>query len=99
MVGTGTHADPLRPQYAPVLTGRPAKTGIIAYSHVFSDDKKLALVEFVALNPAAFQAILADKRPQVKTFRRGSTKKDDIDKEFKKYRKDFDINRFGMVLP
>jgi hypothetical protein len=99
VVGTGTHADPFRPQYAPTLVGRPSKNGIIAYSHVFSDDKKFALVEFVALHPTAFQTILADKSPQIRTFQRGVAKKADIDKELKKYKKDFDINHFGTVAP
>jgi hypothetical protein len=97
IVGNGSHANPFRPQYAPAAATRARRTGIIAYSHVLSDDKKTALVEFVALQPSAFQAILADK--SVKSFRRGQAKKEDVDKELKKYKRDFDINRFGVVLP
>jgi hypothetical protein len=99
LVGTGTHADPIRPQYAPTAMGRANRTGIIAYSHVLSDDKKLALVEFVSLRPIAFAPILADKNPKIKTFNRGQAKKDDIDKELKKYKKDFDLNKFGVMMP
>jgi len=71
MVGSGTLADPIRPAYAPlpttsaitnpVLTAAstpgvtPLRQGIIAFSYVMSDDGKLALVEFVAVDRGAFR--------------------------------------------
>ena len=69
MVGTGTPEDPRRPQYAPLLTlqsptqARPVvapRSAILAFSQQVSDDGKYALVEFVAADRAAFQAIFND---------------------------------------
>ena len=99
MVGTGTAADPKRPMYAPAARTSPtaAASGIIAYSFQVSDDGRYALAEFVARDRAAFAAILADQ--QVKAFTKGKDKKDDIEKELKKYKKDFDLEKFGLVVP
>ena len=98
IVGKGTPDDPKRPQYAPWPPNPPqSRTGIIAYSLLASDDRAFALVEFVSADRSAFQAILADK--QLKVFEKGKDKKDDIEKELKKYRKDFDLSLLGTVLP
>jgi hypothetical protein len=98
MVGKGTPADPKRPQYAPwPPTVSPSRIAIIAYSHQISDDGKYALVEFVARDRSAFQAIFNDK--SVTVFEKGKDKKPDIEKGLKKYKKDFDLSKFGMVLP
>jgi len=99
LVGSGTAVDPKRPMYAPAARSSPtaAQPGIIAYSFQVSDDGKYALTEFVARDRAAFAGILADK--QVKVFNKGSDKKDDIEKELKKYKKDFDLEKFGLVVP
>ena len=98
MVGAGTPADPKRPKYAP-WPPAPAtsRTAIIGFSHQVSDDGKLALVEFVAQDRQAFAALFADKT--VTVFEKGKDKKDDIEKELKKYKKDFDLSKFGMVRP
>jgi hypothetical protein len=96
MVGRGTHADPRRPQYAPWPPTR-ARIGILAWSHQVSDDGKFALVEFVALNRAALLPILNDK--QIKSFEKGKARKDDIQLELRKYKKDFDVTRLWAVLP
>jgi hypothetical protein len=99
IVGQGTAADPKRPQYAPAaaVQGMPGRSGIIGFAQQISDDGKYALVEYVARDKAAFQAILSDK--QVKVFFKGTDKKDDIEKDLKKYKKDFDLNKFGLVMP
>jgi hypothetical protein len=98
MVGSGTPDDPRRPQYAPwPPSQKPDPKGIIAFSHIASDDGRYALVEFVARDWSAFNAVLSDK--QIKAFRKGKDPKDDIEKELKKYRKDFDLSKFGMVMP
>ena len=70
---------------------------LIAFSHLVSDDGKYALVEFVARDRAVFQAVFNDK--SIKFFEKGKDKKDDIEKELKKYKKDFDLEKFGMVMP
>ena len=97
MVGSGTYADPRRPQYAPpALSATRTRNGIIGYSYQLSDDGQFALVQFVALDRSAFQAILTDK--QVKSFEKGKSKKEDLEKELKKYKKDFDLAKFPEVV-
>lgn len=98
MVGQGTADDPRRPMYAPWPPApNPGRTGIIGFGFQVSDDGQYALVEFVARDRAAFSEILNDK--QLKAFEKGKDKKDDIEKELKKYKKDFDIEHFGVVMP
>ena len=99
LVGSGTAADPKRPMYAPAVRNSPTapQPAIIAYSFQVSDDGKYALTEFVARNRSAFAGILADK--QIQVFSKGNDKKDDIEKELKKYKKDFDLEKFGLVVP
>jgi hypothetical protein len=62
-----------------------------------SDDGRFALVKFVARDRQAFDAIFKDK--SVKVFEKGKDKKEDIDRELKKFKKDFDIEKFGAVRP
>ena len=99
MTGAGTAADPKRPMYVPAPRTDPAAPlpAIFAWSHQVSDDGRYALVEYVARDQKAFAAILADK--SIKTFAKGKDKKDDIEKELKKYKKDFDLDRFGLAVP
>ena len=78
MTGKGTPADPRRPEYAPLPSAGPTPTSIIAYTWQPTNDKKRALVEFVARDRAAFKAILEDRRPDVKVFEKGKAKKADI---------------------
>ena len=63
----------------------PDPNGILGYTVQLSDDRKHALVELVAQNPAAFKAIMADKTPDVKVFQKGKDKQADIEAEFRKY--------------
>lgn len=91
LTGAGTYADPRRPMFAPT-TGVESKngSGIIEYRWTPSDDGKYAVVEFVALDRKALQPILSDPRT-LKAFERGKSKKDDIERELKIYRKDFSL--------
>jgi len=101
--GSGTFADPVRPLYTPLPAALKAaatsrsRTAILGFTYVLSDDGKHALVEFVARDRAAFQQILAD--PTVKSFVKGKDKRQDIEAEFKKYKKDFDFTHFGVRMP
>jgi len=98
LIGQGTADDPKRPMYAPwPMTPSPSRTGIIGYAHQVSDDGKYALVEFVATDSSAFTTLLADK--SIKVFIKGKDKKEDIENALKQYKKDFDIERFGLVMP
>jgi hypothetical protein len=60
LVGSGTAADPTRPQYAPWPASHDP-TGIIGFYFETTDNGKSAVVEFVAQNRAALQTILNDK--------------------------------------
>lgn len=96
VIGTGKVEDPIRPQYAPVgLTH--ARNQIFTYSYQLSDDKKLAIVEYVAADRAAFAEILADKNPNIRVFERGRDSRKIIEAELKKWKKDIDLDHFGVA--
>jgi hypothetical protein len=99
LVGSGTLSDPIRPMYAPAPSALVpgSRTGILAYTHVLSDDGKLALVEYVAADRSAFQNILADTT--IKAFLKGRDKREDALAEFLKHKKDFDFTNFGVRMP
>jgi hypothetical protein len=99
MVGAGTLADPKRPMYAPLPFALSviSRTGILGYTQLMSDDGKSALVEFVARDRSAFTDILADKN--IKAFLKGRDKREDVEAEFKKQKKDFDFTSFGVRMP
>jgi hypothetical protein len=85
--------------HAPVAAASPTgeRSAIIAYSQQISDDGRFALVEYVARDRSAFATILADK--SITVFVKGTSKKDDIERELRKYKKDFDLEKFGLPLP
>jgi hypothetical protein len=92
--GDGSYRNPFRPLFAP--TPEEIREGkFFGYTAVLSDDKKFALMEIVAPDRKAFDAILKDARPEVKKFdaARGA-RKEDIETEFRKYKKDFDYAKF-----
>ena len=98
VVGAGTAQDPKRPLFVPTHEERvlAGAAGILSYSAVLSDDKKFALVELVARDRKAFEAILKDTRPDMKRFdqQKGGARGEDIELEFRKYKKDFDFKKF-----
>ena len=100
MIGSGTFADPKRPKYAPSPTelqqATTTRQGILGFTHVMSDDGTLALVEFVARDRSAFQQILADTT--IKAFLKGRDKREDVEAEFLKHKKDFDFAHFGVRI-
>ena len=97
IIGAGTYADPQRPKYAPLPSQANAtsRTGILGYSYQLSDDGKYALVEFVAQDRVAFNAILADS--SVKAFLKSQDAAAAITTELQKYKKDFDLAHFPTV--
>jgi hypothetical protein len=102
LIGSGTKTDPIRPAYAPAPPAQGAKrdpNGIIGFTFQISDDKKHALVEFVARNRAAFAQLLADTRSDVKVFERGKDKKANIENELRKYKKDLNLDAMIVRLP
>jgi hypothetical protein len=101
MIGAGSADDPKRPMYAPtpaqVQTSMTTRQGILAFTHVMSDDGTLALVEYVARDRSAFQAILAD--PTVKSFLKGRDKREDMEAEFLLHKANFNFAMFGVRMP
>jgi hypothetical protein len=90
LTGAGTYADPKRPVFAPAPAEMRNGDGIIEYHWSPSDDGRYALVEFVAQDRKALAAILTDPRT-LKAFEKGKSKKDDIERVLKVYRKDFSL--------
>ncbi len=75
-----------------------ASAGIIAFSWQLSDDGNFALVEFVARDRKALLPILQSANPAVKAFEKGKAKAEDIEKEFKKHKKDFTLDDLEAVV-
>jgi hypothetical protein len=97
MIGVGTPDDPRRPMFVPAQSEAVATgEGIIAFTSVLSDDGRFALVEFVARDRAAFRHIFAGRDSRVRIFEKGKSRKADIENEFRRHRRDFDL---GAVLP
>ena len=95
--GAGTRKDPRRPLYTPIPGSRATSlAGIIAFQQIPTDDKKFAIVEFVAADVSAFTLILNDK--SIKVFEKGKHSRVSIEQEFKIVRKDFDLSQFGMAV-
>ena len=94
LTGSATPADPKRPQYA---SSTPDPDGIMAFYFQPTDDGKFAVVEFVARNRNAFRALFADK--SITLFEKGRASKTDIESAIRRVRKDFDLDKFGLVMP
>jgi hypothetical protein len=92
LTGAGTYADPRRPLFAPSSTREGGESGILSYEWAPSDDGQFAIVEFVAKDRSALAKIATDARV-LRAFEKGKVKKDDVEKELKKYRKDFKFEK------
>src|SRR5260370_15611393 len=104
MIGSGKPNDPRRPQYAPwpppSSPQARSRSTILAFTHQVSDDGKSALLELVALDRSAFQAILNDK--QVKVFVKGTDnerQRFDLDGELRSGGRDAGAELPGVVRP
>jgi hypothetical protein len=87
ITGKGTYADPLRPM---ILSA----DGVEQFQWEPSDDGKLAIVEISARDRAVFAKHALDTRI-VKTFQKGRTTRADIERELKKIKKEFTLDRFS----
>jgi hypothetical protein len=92
MIGAGTYDDPKRPLFAPTLNDLRKPGAIQSFSYELSDDGKYALVEFVAQDRAALAHIVSDART-VKAFEKGKHKRDDIERELRRFRRNFSLDR------
>jgi hypothetical protein len=98
LTGAGTFQDPKRPLFAPLpsqlaKSERDSAPPILSYSFEISDDGRFALVEFRAADRKAFSEILDSKLPGVKAFERGRATKEEINAEFRKHKRDFDVSQ------
>jgi hypothetical protein len=99
LVGSGTRLDPIRPDYVPVhQPGAAYNTGIIAWTQVLTDDGKHAVVEMVARNNSAFQAILADARPDVVVFQHGKQTQAQVEAGIQQYKRGFTLATFPRAV-
>ena len=96
MVGSGTAADPRRPQYAPV-PGSAASDGIIGFTQVSTDDGKFAIVEFVARDRKALLPILADTT--ITSYEKGLQSGPAIETALQSRKKGFSLVQFEVVMP
>ena len=96
LTGSGKHKDPVRPEYVP-STMDSARAGIVSWSMQPTDDKNMAILHLVATNRKALAAILDDKRGEVRVFEVGKDRKDSIETEMRRYKKDFSLDKFRVV--
>jgi hypothetical protein len=96
ITGKGIAADPKRPEYAPWPASQDPN-GIIGFYWIPTDDGKSAIVEFVARNRAAFSPLFNDKSIQV--YEKGRVTREIIEAAMKAFRKDFDYEKNGLVMP
>lgn len=91
MIGAGTYADPKRPLFTPAPEDK--QSGIVAFSYVLSDDGKSAIVEIAARDAKALTPLLQSGRNDVLIFRKGKDRKEDIERELKRFKSDLTLNR------
>lgn len=71
LTGTGQVGDAVLPEYVPKASAASSRDGIIAWSSQITDNGQMAIVHLVAVNHHAFDALLADTRPEIKVFEIG----------------------------
>jgi hypothetical protein len=97
LTGAGTYADPKRPAFVPAgAAGAGTAAGWVSWSWQPTDDGKMAIVELAARNPAAIREVLRDARI-VAAFEKRKAKRGDVEREIRKYRKDFSLD--GPAAP
>ena len=89
MVGAGTARDPKRPLFSDLA-------GLTGFTAEISDDGRFALVEFVA-KENKFLTPLANSGQRQE--RKDSPNKDAVLEEFKRYKRNFKPERFGLAIP
>ena len=96
MVGSGTPADPHRPQYTPA-PGGAMPDGIIGFVQVPTDDGKFAICEFVARTRKALLPILSN--PNITAYEKGAQPGPAIETALRALKKDFSLLQFEAVMP
>jgi len=91
MIGAGTYAGPKRPLFTPAPGDK--KDGIVGFSYLLSDDGKSAIVEIAARDTKALAPLLQSGRNDVLLFRKGKDRKEDIERELKRFKRDLTLNQ------
>ena len=86
MVGAGTAKNPLKSDLE----------GLTGFTAEISDDGRFALVEFVAKESKSFIPLANSGHRQE---RKDSPNKDAVLEEFKRYKRNFKPERFGLAIP
>ncbi len=90
-----TPANPDTP--ASVNRALATRSGIISWSFQPTDDGKMAIIQVVAVNRQAFQAILAATDTDIRVFEIGKDKPEKIEAEMRKHKRDFSLNSLRTV--
>ena len=100
LTGTGTAADPIRPEYAPSEEERAqfGRSGILAWTFQITDDGTMAIIHLAAVERSAFQQILADKRPEILVFEIGKDDRATIEAALQQYKQGFNHDSLKMVV-
>ena len=89
MVGAGTVKNPKHPLYSDL-------EGLTGFTAEVSDDGRFALVEFVAKDSKHLTTLANSGQRQA---RKDSPNKDAVLEEFKRYKRSFKPERFGLAIP
>jgi hypothetical protein len=73
------------------------RKGILAWSFQITDDKSMAIMHVVASNYHAFDAILADTRPEIRVFHIGKDSRAAIEQALQQYKQGFSLDGLKVV--
>ena len=89
IIGAGNAKNPKHPQFSDL-------PGITGFTAELSDDGRYALVEFVAKDAKSLDPIANSGQ---RAERKDKSTKDSIYEDFKRYKKNFKPDRFGLAIP
>jgi hypothetical protein len=100
LTGTGTVADPIRPEFVPdeEERARLGRSGIIAWTFQITDDGTMAIVHLAAVDRKAFERILADTRPEIRVFEIGKHDRAAIEAEMQRHKQGFNLDSLRLVV-
>jgi len=93
--GAGQTSTGQRPAPTPAYT--VARPGIIAWRMTRTDDGTMAIVHMVAVDHHAFDAVLADTRPEISVFEVGKTPTASIEAAMQSHKQGFSLANFQVV--
>jgi hypothetical protein len=93
-----TTTFPAAPGTAPPPGPMSSRPGILGWSMQKSDDGTMAIVQMVAADHHTFDSILADTRPEILVFEIGKTDPATIQAALQKYKQDFNLVNFRVMV-